>query len=156
VNDHHVFFPDIRVQKLRSILSMLSVNSHDHAPKFVGRWIGHTQGVASPAHVWEITQVTRRRLHILTRWEDGREIARFPADLVPNEAAFELELPQRTVQATLVDSQHFIIPEWDTNDIRGDAGLDYDVVFSRPGLAELTAHSVWLKNREKLKRPVAR
>ncbi|MGQ0604184.1 MAG: hypothetical protein ACT4QE_21080 [Anaerolineales bacterium] len=128
---------------------------HDtYAAKFVGRWIGHTQGVVSPAHVWEITQAGRGRLHIVTRWEEGREIARFQAELASNEAAFELKLPKRLVQATLVDSQHFIIPEWDTNDIRADAGPDYDVVFSRPGLAELTARGVWLRHREGLKRPV--
>ena len=120
-----------------------------NASKFVGRWIGHTQGTPSPAHVWEITLAAPRKLKITTRWEDGREIAHFTGTLITGTAAFELQFPNRRVRATLVDSQHFIVPEWDTNDIRGDAGPDYDVVFSRPGLAELTARSVWEKYRGK-------
>ncbi len=130
--------------------------SHDHAAKFAGRWIGHTQGAASPAHLWEIAPSKPGTLTINTRWEDGREIARFEAKVVDDGTALELTLPKRRVQATLVDSQHFIVPEWDTNDIRNDTGPDYDVVFSRPGLAELTARTVWLKHREAVKRPVAR
>jgi hypothetical protein len=47
--------------------------------------------------------------------------------------------------AVLVDSQHFIIPGWDTNETPNNAGPAYDVVFSRPGLAELVAHEVWLR-----------
>lgn len=50
--------------------------------------------------------------------------------------------------ATLVDSQHFIIPGWDTNDARDNVGPAYDVVFSRPGVAELLAHAVWRRYRD--------
>jgi hypothetical protein len=32
-----------------------------------------------------------------------------------------------------------VIQKWDTNDIRGGKGRAYDVIFSRPGIAELSA-----------------
>jgi hypothetical protein len=48
-----------------------------------------------------------------------------------------------TSKAVLVGTQHFVIVGWDTNDTRGNLGPHYDVVFSRPGLAELQATEVW-------------
>jgi hypothetical protein len=39
-----------------------------------------------------------------------------------------------------------VIPGWDTNDKRGGEGPAYDVVFSRPGIAELVAKAVWLRS----------
>ena len=116
-----------------------------------GRWIGATQGCDMPAHVWEITQ-HGRRLTIETRWEDATHVTRLYGELLPDQPAFTLG-DQFT--ATLVDAQHFIIPGWDTNDARGGVGPDYDVVFSRPGIAELTASSAWLKHRERLTPPKA-
>jgi hypothetical protein len=121
-----------------------------HTAKFVGRWIGHTQGAQSSAHVWEITEYNATTLHITTRWEDGRHVSSNQARVLADEPGFVIEGGERTFVATLVDTQHFIIPEWDTNDIRNHLGPDYDVVFSRPGLAELTARRVWLKHRDKL------
>lgn len=119
-------------------------SAHPYAALFAGRWIGQTQGSASPAHVWEISLARRGRLKIVTRWEnDVRVGAPMTAELVPDEAAFVLRGPDRVFKAVLVDPQHFIVPGWDTNDMRGFAGPDYDVVFSRPGLAELTARRVW-------------
>jgi hypothetical protein len=113
---------------------------------FGGRWIGATQGCDMPAHVWEITQ-RGQRITIETRWEDGTRVTRLYGELIPGSPAFKLG-DQFT--ATLVDAQHFIIPGWDTNDARGGDGPSYDVIFSRPGIPELTAHAVWLKNRERL------
>jgi hypothetical protein len=74
-------------------------------------------------------------------------VTRIYGALVPGEAAFTLG---NQFRATLVDPQHFIIPDWDTNDTRSSEGPHYDVVFSRPGIAELTARAVWLKHRERL------
>ena len=45
--------------------------------------------------------------------------------------------------AVLVDASHFVMASWDTNDMRGHVGPSYDVVFSRPGVAELNARDVW-------------
>jgi hypothetical protein len=121
---------------------------HDqsHDSLFAGRWIGATQGCNMPAHVWEITQ-RDRYLTIETRWEDAGRVTRMYGAILPGEPIFTLG---DTFRATLVDPQHFIIPSWDTNDARGGEGPHFDVVFSRPGIAELTARAVWLKHRDRL------
>lgn len=108
--------------------------------RFHGVWVGETQGIDMPAHLWEIRQ-SGRALHITTRWEGEQPAAgmAFLAWAVDGEPAFMLG----KIRATLVDPQHFIIPGWDTNDTRQGVGPSYDVVFSRPGIAELTAGSVW-------------
>jgi hypothetical protein len=109
--------------------------------QFGGRWIGATQECDMPAHIWEITQ-SGASITIETRWEDGSHVTRLYGKLLPGEPAFAVE----SFTATLVDVQHFIIPGWDTNDTRGGDGPSYDVVFSRPGIAELTAHGAWLRH----------
>src|SRR5262245_45935205 len=121
----------------------------DQYARFEGRWIGATQGCDMPAHVWEITQ-RGRSLTIETRWEDAGRVTRIHGTVTPDEPAFTLG---STFRGTLVDPQHFIIPAWDTNDTRDGEGPHYDVVFSRPGIAELTARAVWLKHRERLSIP---
>jgi hypothetical protein len=115
-------------------------NAEATAALFTGRWIGETQGSDSPAHVWEISQ-RGRYLTIETRWEGQTSVARMAGEALADEQAFVLG----EKKAVLVDAQHFIIRGWDTNDIRNDTGPDYDVIFSRPGIAELSAHDVWLK-----------
>jgi hypothetical protein len=107
-----------------------------------GRWIGETQGCDSPAHLWEIEQ-QGDRLIIRTRWESGRNETRLDGRLIPDEAAFRIG----TMRAVLVDALHFVVPGWDTNDIRGGVGPAYDVVFSRPGLPELTAGAAYARWR---------
>ena len=109
-----------------------------HAALFAGRWIGETQGFESPAHVWEIAH-SGPHLTIETRWETDARGARMYGEALAGEPAFTLG----DQKAVLVDSQHFIIRGWDTNDTRGRLGPSYDVVFSRPGMAELSAHAVW-------------
>ena len=108
---------------------------------FTGRWIGETQGYAMPAHIWEITQ-QGYGLMISTRWEGATEVASFFGRLVPNESAFTIN-GIRLFKAILVDKQHFVIPGWCTNEARDEVGPDYDVVFSRPGIAELTARQAY-------------
>jgi len=110
--------------------------------RFSGRWIGETQGCEMPAHVREIDQ-HGTLLTISMRWENEATSSRMYARVLADAPAFTIG----DHTATLVDPQHFIIPEWDTNDARGGAGLDYDVVFSRPGIAELTAAAVWRRAR---------
>jgi hypothetical protein len=105
---------------------------------FGGRWIGETVGCESPAHIWEIEQ-RGDRLWIESRWEGETAVARMLGILIADQLAFAIG----TQTATLLDSQHFVIPNWDTNDRRGGGGPAYDVIFSRPGLAELTARDVY-------------
>jgi hypothetical protein len=115
---------------------------------FTGRWIGETQGCAMPAHIWEITQ-QGYGLMISTRWEGGTNVATFFGSLVPNQPAFTLS-GSKHFKAILIDKQHFVIAGWCTNDAREGIGPDYDVVFSRPGIAELTARQAYSRYLESI------
>jgi hypothetical protein len=108
--------------------------AHPHTTAFAGAWIGQTQGLDMPAHLWEI-RPQGDYLRIATRWENDLRAATLVARLIPGQAAFQLG----KFTATLVDPLHFVVPGWDTNDVRGHQGPAYDVVFSRAGLAELTS-----------------
>lgn len=113
-----------------------------HAALFAGRWIGETQGCDAPAHVWEIS-ANGRALTIETRWEGEARSSRLHATAQPDAPAFRLG----DHTAELIGTQHFIVPGWDTNDTRGGQGPHYDVVFARPGLAELQTFEVWQRYR---------
>jgi len=121
---------------------MSSVLTHKH---FEGRWIGETIECESPAHLWHI-RLRGSWLQVQTVWE-GHETIGAPmyCNLIAGEPAFEIKTELTNFRAQLVDAQHFIIAGWDTNDMRGGVGPAYDVVFSRPGIAELNARSVWLE-----------
>jgi hypothetical protein len=111
-----------------------------------GRWIGESQGGDSPAHIWDITQ-RRGSLTIETRWEGELASARMNARLLTDGsmAGFRIETTEGVREALLIDAQHFVIAGWDTNDTRGGSGPAYDVVFSRPGVAELTAAAAYAR-----------
>lgn len=115
--------------------------------RFVGRWVGETQGCDSPAHTWEISRAADQSyLVIKTQWEGEPNTAGVYGKLNERGDGFMLEgIDEHQFVATLLDAEHFIIPSWDTNDVRGDVGPAYDVVFSRPGLAELSAAMVYEK-----------
>jgi hypothetical protein len=108
---------------------------------FTGRWIGETQGYRMPAHIWEIKQ-HRSGLTVSTRWEDSTHASTFLARLVADPPSFTIS-GSRIFRAVLVDKQHFVVAGWCTNDARGGVGPDYDVVFSRPGIAELNARQAY-------------
>lgn len=111
--------------------------------RFQGTWIGETQGIEMPAHLWEIQQ-RGDRLTIETRWEGEKGSIRLNGQLRPDGTGFRIG----TQEAILIDAQHFVIPGWDTNEVRGGVGPAYDVVFSRPGIAELTAGRAWRRYRD--------
>lgn len=113
---------------------------------FTGRWIGETQGYSMPAHIWEIKQ-QGFNLIVSTRWEDATNVASFVGRLLPNQPAFTIA-GKRLFKAILIDKQHFVVPGWCTNNARGGSGPDYDVVFSRPGIAELTARQAYMSYLE--------
>ena len=115
---------------------------------FTGRWIGETQGQTMPAHIWEIAH-QGVGLSIATRWEGDTNVASFFGQLVPGESAFTIS-GSKKFKAVLVDKQHFVIAGWCTNDGRGGVGPDYDVVFSRPGIAELTAVRAYRQYRDQI------
>ena len=99
-----------------------------------------------PAHLWEIRQ-HGQYLYFQTRWEGEAETTRFYGRVLDDRPGFTLG---DDFTATLVDPQHFIILGWCTNDKRGGIGPDYDVVFSRPGVAELMAQAVWQRYRARI------
>ena len=122
--------------------------------EFIGNWIGETMfpdGQAeSRAHLWEIKR-SNDTLIIGTRWEGEPVQSGYFSAKVPLESpSFEIRTSSHIFTAMLVDSQHFIIREWDTNDTRGDKGRHYDVVFSRHGLAELNAQEIWQQHKTQL------
>ena len=109
--------------------------------QFNGRWIGESQGADRPAHVWEIRQVGEY-VEIDNMWEGDPSFRSMSGHLVEGLAAFDLTDVHRAV---MVDPQHFVIAGWDTL-YEGDELIEeYDVVFSRLGIAELTAHQVWIE-----------
>jgi hypothetical protein len=113
---------------------------------FTGRWIGETQGWAMPAHIWEITQ-QGYGLMVATRWEGRTKTVTFFAQYGSGEPSFVIS-GSKLFKAILIDKQHFVIPGWCTNDARGGVGPEYDVVFSRPGIAELTVRQAYAKYLE--------
>ena len=137
--------------------------------EFVGHWIGETMAGSpaagspaagspaagspaadSPAHLWEIHR-SNSTLIIKTRWEGEAVQGGYFSTAVPHETpSFEIKTNTHLFVATLVDPQHFIIRNWDTNDVRDDKGANYDVVFSRLGVAELQARAVWQRHKDAL------
>lgn len=118
--------------------------------QFAGRWIGETQDCPyeRPAHIWEIQQ-QGTYLTIDNMWEGDTGSFRqmWNVSLVPGEAAFAIA---EDFRAVMVDPQHFIVAGWDTIDNeKGKRIAQYDVVFSRPGVAELTARRVWQDWKQK-------
>jgi hypothetical protein len=125
----------------------MTLKNEETLALFVGRWIGETQGYEMPAHIWEITR-QGNYLWLMTRWEGETQSGGFYAEIVAGELAFKIRGTNNDFKATLLDKQHFVIPGWCTNDVRNNQGPSYDVIFSRPGIAELTAREVYLKSLE--------
>jgi len=130
------------------------------AYKLEGPWVGETVGHDSPAHIWEIKIVrpiaSLPYASIFTRWEGETKQARFDLWLEEGEGDARLRFDGHG-SMVWVDGQHFVVPKWDTNEVRDHKGPAYDVVFSRPGIPELTAHDAYqrylkTKAKPKLKR----
>lgn len=115
--------------------------------QFVGRWIGETQGEEMPAHEWEIS-ARDDILFIATRWQGESGYVRFGAVVLPGESAFRILGVDFEAVARLIDRQHFVIAGWvwPTRINPDGTRASLDVVFSRPGLAELTAQAAYLKH----------
>lgn len=141
---------------------MNSPSTYSPNNRFMGRWIGETQGCERPAHLWEITQhpYSPNLLYIDARRENNPQVTTHVAHLRgqdgfainPTTGLWALKPARSAIlshtpdfKAVLVDSQHFIILGWDLDDAPNQESSAYDVVFSRPGLAELVAHEVWLR-----------
>jgi len=121
--------------------------------QFNGRWIGETQDCPSdrPAHIWEITE-RGEYVDIDNLWEGDPQFRTMWAKLVPDQAAFALSEKHKAV---MIDPQHFVIVGWDEIAENAQNINAYDVIFSRPGIAELTAHQVWRDWKKKQPPPDA-
>jgi hypothetical protein len=103
-------------------------------PTLAGQWVGLTIGHSMPAHLWQITQ-QGFTLAIATRWEHTSAVTMLRARLSAEGTAFSIG----PFRAVVLGPQHFVVPGWDTNDARGGRGPHFDVIFARPGIAELAA-----------------
>jgi hypothetical protein len=116
---------------------------------FEGLWVGESMNVeTSPAHLWRIARNTSNWLFIYHKWEgEDDERGYFSAIVTDEGRSFQIGAanPELRGRGELIDDQHFVIRGWDTNDIRGGRGPHFDVVFSRPGIAELNARAVYRK-----------
>lgn len=110
-----------------------------------GEWIGESMEIdTSPAHIWHIEQ-HGRNVYITHRWEDETTFkpGTFWFYLSADGRTFHPNFKCKSPKGQLLDDDHFVMYGWDTNDIRGGIGPAYDVVFSRQGLAELSAARIW-------------
>jgi hypothetical protein len=109
--------------------------------KYAGLWIGETMGTdKSPAHLWRIVQ-RGDDLTIYHRWEGEESEKALPFRVTLNTERRSFELYETT--AWFINDEYFVVPGWDTNDLRDSRGPHFDVVFSRPGLGELHARAMW-------------
>lgn len=113
---------------------------------FIGLWVGESMGTeSSPAHLWRVRQ-DGRNLYIYHRWEgETAEHRNHMWALVSEDGrSFGFDRDEtKGKRALILDDEHFVIPGWDTNDIRGGVGPAFDVVFSRPGVPELQSRPLW-------------
>ena len=115
--------------------------------QLAGQWVGATQGHPMPAHVWEITG-RGGRVRIATRWEHSRAVTVLEGRMLDDGSGFAIG---QRFTALLLGPQHFVVPGWDTNDTRGHRGAAFDVIFARPGIAELVAPRLYQRWVEKVK-----
>lgn len=110
-----------------------------------GDWIGETMEIdTSPAHIWHIEH-KGRNVYITHRWENEEAFkpGTFWFYLSEDGRVFHADYKCASPKGHLLDADHFVVYGWDTNEIRGRSGPSFDVVFSRQGLAELSAARVW-------------
>jgi hypothetical protein len=105
---------------------------------FSGPWVGETIGHNSPAHIWEI-DVRGRYVGIRSCWEGESNRSHMSGYLAEDAHSFVIGRHR----AIPVGDHHFVIEKWDTNDVRNNKGRNFDVVFSRPGIAELQAREMY-------------
>lgn len=108
--------------------------------RFSGLWIGESMGPeARPALVWRIKQ-SGTNVFVYPRLESELIDSGYYSGSVSDDGdSFTLNgaPPDRGV-ARRIDDDHFYVSNFD------DAGAQpHDVVFSRPGVPELTARQVW-------------
>jgi hypothetical protein len=109
---------------------------------FGGEWIGESMRVGSELTLhWRIIQ--REANLFVYPHIDGMESADnyFSGVLWVGDFAFRLNSDTHNTGASacLIDTDHFVLLGWELT----PDGARHDIVFSRPGLAELNARVVW-------------
>ncbi len=111
--------------------------------RFNGAWVGESmrEGDAEPySEIWNITQRGNAIFIYPSRGHDGAHTGYFSGTVSEDGERFELFIiPDGHADGRLLDADHFVMPGWDVRDGQTPA----DVVFSRPGLAELSSRAVW-------------
>jgi hypothetical protein len=97
-----------------------------------GDWVG--QGVAPSPALWQLHVQGRRATLAQFNEDQPQQVARFDCRLSETPFTFTLGEPCEEFIGFALGESHLVI-----------TGLDdgNDVIFSRPGLAELTAHDVY-------------
>jgi hypothetical protein len=93
-----------------------------------GRWLGETEGTETLLHFWALVQ-KGNYLNIYTRWEGETHLEIFAALVKPENNSFTLETGHGKFEATLINSQRFIIPKWVWVQEGNKFIPKYDVVF---------------------------
>jgi hypothetical protein len=105
---------------------------------FSGQWVGESMGRETQPWLWRIA-VHGVALFIYPRDEAGVEVGYLSGQLTASSDAFSL-YDQRAYDgvARVLDPDHFLLAGFDAHN-----GHANDVVFSRPGLPELLARTVY-------------
>lgn len=120
--------------------------------RFGGLWIGESmRPEAGPALVWRIKQ-SGTNIFVYPRLENEQhDSGYFSGSVSADGDSFRLNnVPPDRGIARRIDDDHFYIAAFD------DAGAQlHDVVFSRPGVPELTARQAWADAVRDASRPQA-
>jgi hypothetical protein len=115
---------------------------------FGGVWIGESmrEGDGEPHTVmWNITQRGASIFIYPSSGEDGAGTGYFSGAVSDDGLRFELFIiPGGHAAGRLLDADHFLMPNWDAPEGSAPA----DMVFSRPGLAELRSRAVWAASKD--------
>ncbi len=112
---------------------------------FAGVWIGESMGAtATGTVIWRIAQ-TGRNLFVYPRDEGENDASWYYSGEVDAAGTqFRLNsVAHLDCVGRMLDIDHFVMTNWDRS-----AEPACDVVFSRPGLPELTARGMWEKSKE--------
>jgi hypothetical protein len=109
---------------------------------FSGQWVGESMGRETAPWLWRIS-IHHNAVFIYPRDESGADAGYLSGQLDASGAGFVLYDQTRYAGAARVlDADHFLLAGFDAHE---DASND--VVFSRPGLAELNARAVYEARR---------
>jgi hypothetical protein len=111
---------------------------------FSGQWVGESMRSSAPdtdeaVLLWRIA-LNANAIFIYPRTPDGAEDGYFSGQLNASRTSFILNASAggSACVARVLDRDHFVLPAFDAH-----PNPPCDVVFSRPGLAELSARAVW-------------